>query len=148
MKKKMKIDSLVLFDANILFMFEGNLEIVCQFFSNILIYQQVYEEVVGQAVKDELDLINNKFHNITYVSDDYKDFYEDELVSSIEGKVVLVAAHNENSCLNCLYSRIDLSAIDYNNRICKNGLKYGTEECGRIKEEFSCRIRNRIEVEE
>lgn len=59
----------VLFDANILINFKGQLEFLFRFFENIIIHRKVYEEVVGQPLKKELDKISEK--SITIVEDNF-----------------------------------------------------------------------------
>lgn len=65
MMKTMKIDTPVLFDANILMNFKGQLKFLFGFFDDVMIHRQVYNEVIGQALKSELDALTN----IKYVDD-------------------------------------------------------------------------------
>lgn len=65
-----KISSPVLFDANILMNFKGQLKFLIGFFENIIIHEQVFNEVVGQALKDELISVSDVF-NIVYVEDKF-----------------------------------------------------------------------------
>lgn len=65
-----KINSPVLFDANILMNFKGQLKFLFGFFENIIIHEQVFNEVVGQALKDELISVSD-VSNIVYVEDKF-----------------------------------------------------------------------------
>lgn len=66
----MKISEPVLFDANILINFKGQLKFLFRFFENIIIHKEVYNEVIGQAIKDELLSVSD-VSNITYVEDNF-----------------------------------------------------------------------------
>lgn len=66
----MKIESPVLFDANILINFENQLMILFQFFDKILIHRQVYGEIITPTLKGKIDLLKLKY-NIELVSDNY-----------------------------------------------------------------------------
>lgn len=65
-----KISSPVLFDANILINFKGQLKFLFGFFDNAMIHIKVFDEVVGQALKDELISLTNVC-NIVYVEDNF-----------------------------------------------------------------------------
>ncbi len=64
----MRIDSPVLFDANILINFETQLPILFAFFSKILIHKQVYGEIITPPLKRKIDDLKLLF-NIDFVSD-------------------------------------------------------------------------------
>ncbi|QNU67173.1 hypothetical protein EHE19_001045 [Ruminiclostridium herbifermentans] len=64
----MKIETPVLFDANILINFKGQLKFLFGFFTEVLIHKQVYEEAVGQALKDEIHSLKNSI-SIKFVDD-------------------------------------------------------------------------------
>jgi hypothetical protein len=68
MMKMMKIDSPVLFDANILINFEKQLAVLFQFFDKILIHKQVYGEIITPTLKKRIDDLKQLF-NIEFVSD-------------------------------------------------------------------------------
>ncbi len=63
-----KIDTPVLFDANILINFKGQLKFLFGFFTEVLIHKQVCEEAVGQALKDEIHSLENTVA-ISFVDD-------------------------------------------------------------------------------
>lgn len=65
-----RISEPVLFDANILINFEKQLNFLFRFFENIIIHKKVYDEVIGQALKDELMSVSDVL-NITYVEDNF-----------------------------------------------------------------------------
>jgi len=65
-----KISKPVLFDANILINFKGQLNFLFSFFDIILIHKKVYEEVIGQVIKDELTAASGT-SNIIYVEDNF-----------------------------------------------------------------------------
>ncbi|WIV13244.1 hypothetical protein [Proteiniborus sp. MB09-C3] len=65
-----KISSPVLFDANILINFKGQLKFLFSFFENVIIHRKVFNEIVGQALKDELISVSN-VSNIIYVEDNF-----------------------------------------------------------------------------
>lgn len=65
---KVKISDPVLFDANILMNFKGNLKVLFSFFDDIIIHKEVRDEVVEEALKNELDSLSGLF-NIKYVVD-------------------------------------------------------------------------------
>lgn len=65
-----KISDPVLFDANILMNFKGQLKFLFSFFENIIIHQKVVDEVIGPALKDELTSVSN-ISNIMYVEDNF-----------------------------------------------------------------------------
>ena len=67
MMKRFK--SPVLFDANILMNFKGQLYFLCNFFESILIHKKVLEEVLDESVKNEINLIMKKQGNILLVDD-------------------------------------------------------------------------------
>ncbi len=62
------ISSPVLFDANILINFKGQLSFLFSFFENIIIHKKVFNEVVGQALKNELISVSDS-SNVVYVED-------------------------------------------------------------------------------
>lgn len=62
-----KIKSPVLFDANILMNFKGQLKFIFGFFENVLIHKKVLEEVLGESIKEEIESI--KEENIIIVTD-------------------------------------------------------------------------------
>ncbi|HCS11114.1 MAG TPA: hypothetical protein DIV40_06635, partial [Clostridiales bacterium] len=68
------INDPVLFDANILINFKGQLKFLFQFFENIIIHRQVYEEVIGQPLKDEMESISDK-SKIKIVEDNFPTDY-------------------------------------------------------------------------
>lgn len=63
-----KIKSPVIFDANILMNFKGQLKFIFGFFENILIHKKVLEEVLGESIKEEIDSIKEE-ENIIIVTD-------------------------------------------------------------------------------
>jgi hypothetical protein len=65
-----RIDKPVLFDANIMINFKGQLKFLFRFFSEILIHKQVKDEVMGQAIKNEIESLE-KIVNIKYVDDSF-----------------------------------------------------------------------------
>ncbi|MGB4438097.1 MAG: hypothetical protein WBJ13_02495 [Sedimentibacter sp.] len=65
-----KISNPVLFDANILINFKGQLKFLFSFFDIIYIHKKVYEEVIGQVIKDELNAAAS-ISNIIYVEDNF-----------------------------------------------------------------------------
>jgi hypothetical protein len=66
----MRIDKPVLFDANILINFKGQMRFLFGFFSEILIHSQVKNEVMGQAIRNEIEALEGTF-NIKYVEDSF-----------------------------------------------------------------------------
>ena len=68
--KMRRINSPVLFDANILINFKGQLKFLFSFFENIIIHKKVFNEVVQHALKNELISVSNDF-NIIYVEDNF-----------------------------------------------------------------------------
>lgn len=77
-----KFQSPVLFDANIIMDFKGQLEKLFSHFENILIHEKVYSEVLDQSVKNELDMLTEKM-GIKYVTDPQ---YTDEASISLYKK--------------------------------------------------------------
>lgn len=71
----MKINSPVLFDANILIKFKGQLSFLFGLFEIVLIHETVKNEVVDATLRTELEQISAHF-DITYVNDN---FPEDEI---------------------------------------------------------------------
>lgn len=65
-----KISTPVLFDANILINFKGQLKFLFGFFTEVLIHRQVYDEVVGQALKSEIHALEGMV-NLKYVDDKF-----------------------------------------------------------------------------
>jgi hypothetical protein len=65
-----RISSPVLFDANILMNFKGQLKFLFSFFDNIIIHKKVFDEVVGQVLKNELISVSD-VSNIIYVEDNF-----------------------------------------------------------------------------
>lgn len=65
----MKIKSPVLFDANILMNFKGQLKFLFNFFEDILIHKKVLEEVLGKSIKEEIESIKEEQGNIKFVDD-------------------------------------------------------------------------------
>lgn len=63
-----KFGTPVLFDANIIIDFKGQLDKLFSHFENILIHEKVYSEVLNQSIKRELDTISEKM-KIEYVTD-------------------------------------------------------------------------------
>ncbi len=64
-----KIESPVLFDANIFINFKGQLKFLFSLFGNILVHKQVIEEVLEESIKNELDLVMKENKSITIVED-------------------------------------------------------------------------------
>jgi hypothetical protein len=58
-------------DTNIILSFEGNLELLCQYFQQLYIHEYLLKEILTDKVKDELEKVNNKYKNIKYVNDSY-----------------------------------------------------------------------------
>ena len=65
-----KISAPVLFDTNIFINFKGQLKFIFQFFDNIMIHKKVYDEVLEQSIKNELDSLKSTY-NITFVEDKF-----------------------------------------------------------------------------
>lgn len=70
MIRKMKISAPVLFDANILMNFKGNLDFLFSFFENAMIHETVKNEVIDQSLNEELNRLSMNV-NITFVSDHF-----------------------------------------------------------------------------
>lgn len=68
MRKMNKFETPVLFDANILIDFKGQLDKLFIYFGNILIHEKVYHEVLDRSIKEELDAISKEI-SIKYVTD-------------------------------------------------------------------------------
>lgn len=64
-----KIESPVLFDANIFINFKGQLKFLFSLFENVLVHKQVIEEVLETSIKNELDLLMRENNSITIVED-------------------------------------------------------------------------------
>ncbi|QXM05726.1 hypothetical protein [Crassaminicella indica] len=64
-----RIKSPVLFDANILMNFKGQLEFLFSLFDNVLIHKQVMEEVLDETIKNEIDLIIKENEGVKIVED-------------------------------------------------------------------------------
>ena len=64
-----KIESPVLFDANIFINFKGQLKFLFNLFENVLVHKQVIEEVLDESIKNELDLLIKENKAITIVND-------------------------------------------------------------------------------
>ena len=64
-----RIKSPVLFDANILMNFKGQLKFLFNFFEDILIHKKVLEEVLGKSIKEEIESIKEEQGNIKFVDD-------------------------------------------------------------------------------
>lgn len=65
-----KINTPVLFDANILINFKGQLKFLFRFFTEVLIHRQVNDEVVGQVLKSEIQALKRTV-SIKYVDDKF-----------------------------------------------------------------------------
>jgi hypothetical protein len=280
------INDPVLFDANILINFKGQLKFLFQFFENIIIHRQVYEEVIGQPLKDEMESISDKskikivednfptdyagkslleeckkelkdsfniddlkdlgeyktllfakFNNVCILSsqdttvwrfiteskyfkglkcitiqdfaymlflnasnkndkkvskslykqftrnehpfecfksfmeqnnneipkfiefeanriynfeqliEGYRKYNEEDLVCDINDIIQIIcdtANHNTNSCISCLYSRIDKNNVDYSIRKCLHDYSMGDKLCLDVRQEFTMKIRKRV----
>ena len=64
-----KIESPVLFDANIFINFKGQIKFLFSLFENILVHKQVIGEVLEESIKNELDLVMKENKSITIVED-------------------------------------------------------------------------------
>lgn len=64
-----KIESPVLFDANIFINFKGQLKFLFSLFENVLVHKQVIDEVLEESIKNELDLLKKENNSITIVED-------------------------------------------------------------------------------
>lgn len=64
-----KIESPVLFDANIFINFKGQLKFLFSLFENILVHKQVIEEVLEESIKNEIDLVMKENNAISIVED-------------------------------------------------------------------------------
>ena len=64
-----KIESPVLFDANILINFKGQLKFLFSFFKNILVHKKVIEEVLEESIINELNIIMEENNTINIVED-------------------------------------------------------------------------------
>lgn len=82
---RMKIESPVLFDANILINLEEVLEDVFDYFETILIHKVVYEEVLSEAIRRTITTYQNEKGNIEFVGDIVpKDEIEHKLLTKWE----------------------------------------------------------------
>lgn len=70
-------DSPILLDTNIILYFQDNLELLCKNFTNLLIHEYVYKEVLSGKVRDSIEKVYKKYDNITFVNDDYYDSLDD-----------------------------------------------------------------------
>ena len=145
----------VLFDANIILNFKGQLDNLFGYFENILIHDKVYSEVLSASVKKELDEISERM-NIKYVADfkciddDSKALFkkcDQELRETFdidnnndlgEYKTLMYAKFNRV----CFLSRIDKNTIDFERRRCVKDYSLNDYDCKCQRKEFKKKIRN------
>jgi hypothetical protein len=63
-----KNNSPVMFDANILLGFKGQMKYLFSFFEKIIIHKTVYDEVISDDIKDEINSLTSEGRNIQIVS--------------------------------------------------------------------------------
>lgn len=105
-----------------------------------------YMERNNNEIPKYIQFENNRINNYNELIKGYAkfyssgDFYDTE---ELEIDLVNAARQNPNTCIDCLYSRINSSNIDLLKRICSLQLELFNENCIIKRESFSKKIRNR-----
>lgn len=105
-----------------------------------------YMERNNNEIPKYIEFENVRIENYNQLVEGYAEFYSKERFGSkkeIEREIVNTARNNLDTCINCLYSRINKRNIDYNNRICSLKCNLSDDKCLEVREDFSENIRKR-----
>lgn len=100
----------------------------------------------GDEIPKYIEFENNRIDNFNQLVKGYMDFYGRDIFCSreeIEREVVHATKNHSNTCISCLYSRIDQDNVDYLKRLCNLNYELFDEDCTIIREEFSEFIKRR-----
>lgn len=105
-----------------------------------------YMEKNNNEIPKYIEFENNRIENYNALVDGYAKFYSKEDFGSkeeIKSDIVNAARKNQDTCINCIYSRIDQRNVDYNIRICELEKNLGDDKCLEVREDFLENIRKR-----
>lgn len=100
----------------------------------------------GDEIPKYIEFENNRIDNFNQLVKGYLDFYSKYTfcnVDEIEREIVHAARNHPDTCISCLYSRINMENVDYLVRLCSLNYKLFDDDCTPIREEFSKFIRRR-----
>lgn len=100
----------------------------------------------GDEIPKYIEFENNRIENFNLLVEGYLDFYSTDIicgVEEIEREIIQAAKNNSDTCISCLYSRINCENVDYLIRICSKNYKLFDEDCTSRREEFSKNIKRR-----
>jgi len=111
-------------------------------FNSFKCYMHRQEDKIPKYIEFE----NNRIDNFNQLVKGYLEFYSKDIycnVEEVEGEVVHAAKTNPDTCISCLYSRMDSNNVDYNERICILNYQLFYDDCLITREEFSKLIKKR-----
>lgn len=98
----------------------------------------------NNEIPEYIEFENNRIDNYNELVKGY--FYSDEdfcNIEEVERDLVSVVIQNPNTCIECLYSRINPSNSDLLKRKCSLQYRLFDENCNMVRELFFQKIRNR-----
>jgi len=107
-----------------------------------------YIERYNNELPKYIEFENNRIDNYNELLNGYAKFYSSGDfydIEEIEWDIVTAARQNPNTCIDCLYSRITKTNVDFQQRNCSLDLELFDENCTATRESFSKKIRSRIE---
>ncbi len=108
---------------------------------------KVYMERNNNEIPKYIQFENNRIYNYEELLKGYVEFYSKDEVGAreeIEKDIIYAARINENTCVDCLYSRINKCSIDFNIRICSLGYDLFDYNCFKVREKFYGSVRKRV----
>ena len=91
-----------------------------------------------------IEFENNRIQNYEELIQQYVEYYSDTELdkAQVVSEIINIARRSSNTCLGCIYSRIDKNRVDFSIRNCVLGYSLGDNECEKTREGFDTRIRN------